>query len=310
MSLSADHVFNRSFKTTSILSTQVSVEEKQGMSRLEQVVEEIFEEEKVKEVKREQKRQKKRARRKEKCKFSDLASSELSEECKESKEGLACEMKNGGDDESSHCKVEACERNGDELSADHEHCSYSGMWNGKGFEHTNSCSEKSPHVKKRAVAQNSCPGESNCSNPRCDDPAAYEEQEGEKICPEEGRDVPSPRDECDELCPNECDKAKECSELKEERCDGECSHVEVWCQNGFLSDDVDRGVDDKHDHLWHDDEEKQLLISMGWNSDEPCQVSNCVCERGGVPPLERFSEPFLRNFPPHVVSCCLLQAGT
>ena len=46
----------------------MAVEEKQGISRLEQVVEEISEAERAKELKREQKRLKKKAKRKEKCK--------------------------------------------------------------------------------------------------------------------------------------------------------------------------------------------------------------------------------------------------
>lgn len=50
------------------LCSQVSVENKNGISRLEQVVEEISEAERVKEMKREQKRLKKKARRREKCK--------------------------------------------------------------------------------------------------------------------------------------------------------------------------------------------------------------------------------------------------
>lgn len=49
-------------------TSQVAVEEKQGISRLEQVVEEISEAERAKEHRREQKRLKKKARRKEKCK--------------------------------------------------------------------------------------------------------------------------------------------------------------------------------------------------------------------------------------------------
>ena len=46
----------------------MAVEEKQGISRLEHVVEEISEAERAKELRREQKRLKKKARRKEKCK--------------------------------------------------------------------------------------------------------------------------------------------------------------------------------------------------------------------------------------------------
>lgn len=49
-------------------TSQVAVEEKQGISRLEQVVEEISEAERAKELRREQKRLKKKAKRKEKCK--------------------------------------------------------------------------------------------------------------------------------------------------------------------------------------------------------------------------------------------------
>ncbi|KAL9980103.1 hypothetical protein ACROYT_G008646 [Oculina patagonica] len=49
-------------------SFEVAVEEKQGISRLEQVVEEISEAERAKELRREQKRLKKKAKRKEKCK--------------------------------------------------------------------------------------------------------------------------------------------------------------------------------------------------------------------------------------------------
>ena len=44
-------------------------------------------------------------------------------------------------------------------------------------------------------------------------------------------------------------------------------------RNGFLSDEMNHDGDDKHDNLPVDDEEKQLLLSMGWNSAEPCQVS-------------------------------------
>jgi hypothetical protein len=252
----------------------VSVEEKQGMSKLEQVVEEIFEEEKVKEVKREQKRQKKRARRKEKCKYGDLASSDTSEDCKGSKEGLACEMKNGGEEEAVDCKVETCEGNGNELSScnDRERCdcSDSGIWNGGDSEN---CSEKWPN-KKRLAGQNSCSKEnghkSKCvKTVSCPD----EGEEGDKSCPEQGRGKSSPREECEGSF----------SELgcggdpKEEACDGVCNHsaqsVDVCCQNGFLSDEMNHDGDDKHDNLPVDDEEKQLLLSMGWNSAEPCQVS-------------------------------------
>ncbi len=248
---------------------QVSVEEKQGMSKLEQVVEEIFEEEKVKEVKREQKRQKKRARRKEKCKYGDFPSSDTSEDCKGSKEGLACEMKNGVEEEGVDCKVETCEKNGSELSLSNDHghcnCSDTAIWNGGNSEH---CSEKWPN-KKRFVGPNSCSKESCCSKPECG------KSEGDKSCPKQGSDSPQP--ECDESYSERgCGKPKSCPDLKEESCDVVCNHnksVDVCCQNGFLSVGMNHDCDDKHHNLPVDDEEKQLLLSMGWNSAEPCQVS-------------------------------------
>ena len=64
-------------------TTQVAVEEKQGISRLEQVVEEISEAERAKELKREQKRLKKKAKRKEKCKCHSQIPLETSNELKE-----------------------------------------------------------------------------------------------------------------------------------------------------------------------------------------------------------------------------------
>lgn len=62
---------------------QVAVEEKQGISRLEQVVEEISEAERVKELKREQKRLKKKAKRKEKCKCHSQITQSTNIELKE-----------------------------------------------------------------------------------------------------------------------------------------------------------------------------------------------------------------------------------
>ena len=52
----------------SFLLCQVAFEEKQGISRLEQVIEEISGAKRVKELRREQEQLKKKARRKEKCK--------------------------------------------------------------------------------------------------------------------------------------------------------------------------------------------------------------------------------------------------
>jgi hypothetical protein len=248
------------------------VEEKQGMSRLEQVVEEIFEEEKVKEVKREQKRQKKRARRKEKCKYGDLASNEMSEDCKGSKEGLACEMKNGGEEEGGSCKVETCgERNENELSSsnDHEHCncSDSPIWNGENSEKWD---------------DESCAGQNRkegcCFKSECGKSVSCPDQESDQACPEQGRGKSSPREECGESYSQlGCGTPKSGPDLREGPCNEACNHnksVVGGCyQNGFLSEEMNHDCDDKHDNLPVDDEEKQLLLSMGWNSAEPCQVS-------------------------------------
>ena len=65
------------------LSSQVAVEEKQGISRLEQVVEEISEAERAKELKREQKRLKKKAKRKGKCKYHSQITLSTNNELKE-----------------------------------------------------------------------------------------------------------------------------------------------------------------------------------------------------------------------------------
>ena len=94
---------------------QLAVEKKQGISRLEQLVEEISEAERAKEMKKEQKRLKRKAKRKEKCKLisqiteasdSDLkAGEELQKEDNGTKENVeVTEELNGhrdswGDDE-------------------------------------------------------------------------------------------------------------------------------------------------------------------------------------------------------------------
>ena len=251
------------------------MEEKQGMSKLEQVVEEIFEEEKVKEVKREQKRQKKRARRKEKCKYGDLASSDISEDCKSSKEGLTCEMKNGGEEEGVDCKVEASEGNENELSSSNDlepcDCNDSAIWNGG---NSKNCSGKWP--SKKRLAGSKCGKMVPCS-----------EEEGDKSCPLQGSGKSSPQQECEQSYPDlECSDLKVCPDTKEKAWNEMCNQnesVDVGCQNGFESDEMSHD-DDKHDNLPVDDEEKQLLLSMGWNSAEPCQVSctfhhvfDCLC---------------------------------
>lgn len=271
------------FNRNGIDLMQVSVEEKQGMSRFEQVVEEIFEEEKVKEVKREQKRQKKRARRKEKCKYGDLASSETAEECKENKQdGLTCGLKNGVEEEGEGCKVEeACEGGENELSCVHEQCdcSDSGISNGENFEHTNDSSEKWP---KKATCDD---GDRSCGNESCHPKSECHEaaqsscagQEWDKPCSELGSGESSPRH--GPYLEHECGEVQLCADLKDESSysdrDG-CNHneqVEVCYHNGYQSEALDPDVDEGHDNLPVDEEEKKLLLSMGWNSAELCQVS-------------------------------------
>ena len=89
-------------------TSQVAVEEKQGISRLEQVVEEISEAERAKELRREQKRLKKKARRKEKCKCESQSLTistniELKEEestkAEEQEEEVVCVHVNGSVEE-------------------------------------------------------------------------------------------------------------------------------------------------------------------------------------------------------------------
>lgn len=66
---------------------QMAVEKMQGISRLEQFVEELSEEERAKELKLEKKRQKRKNRRKNKCGF------DISEQEAENKEKILNEVK-------------------------------------------------------------------------------------------------------------------------------------------------------------------------------------------------------------------------
>ena len=245
------------------------------MSRLEQVVEEIFEEEKVKEVKREQKRQKKRARRKEKCKNDELTSNEISEECQASKEELACEMKNGVNEEEMNCKVESCESNENQRSLNEEHCNYNKTrsWNGNKTKNTNSCSEKCPQTKMRDAGQNPCPNE--CVVSKCNQEVSCAEQESDKPCPELARDESSPGRECGKSYPvGGCGEWHSCRDYQQGKSSHshESNHIDGCYQNGFFADENHDDKHDNHDNFPVDDEEKQLLLSMGWDSAEPCQV--------------------------------------
>ena len=205
------------------------MEEKQGVSRLEQVVEEIFEEEKVKEVRREQKRQKRRARRKEKCKYGELsgiADTRPDEACtrepKENEEVSNCSLKNGNevvtkDGESEPCHDEDDAKHCDEPSPENGHCSCDVMENGKGSEDSGS--------------------------------------EGHRECG--GKYRKHVRDTC---------ASSSCRQIKTRGCNGFCGQVgdELFVDG------------EKHDEFPVDDEEKQLLLSMGWISGEPCQVGSIL----------------------------------
>ena len=57
-----------------------------------------------------------------------------------------------------------------------------------------------------------------------------------------------------------------CRQIKTRGCNGFCSQVgdELFVDG------------EKHDEFPVDDEEKQLLLSMGWISGEPCQVGSIL----------------------------------
>ena len=92
----------------------MAVEEKQGISRLEQVVEEISEAERAKELKKEHKRLKKKKRKENKCKFANEATKEKltnghdetdngkENECKNVQEGEVCKSA----EDSTSCREE------------------------------------------------------------------------------------------------------------------------------------------------------------------------------------------------------------
>lgn len=119
-------------------SFEVAVEEKQGISRLEQVVEEISEAERAKELKREQKRLKKKAKRKEKCKcISQIAQStnnELKEEeSPKEEEEEVCMNENVEENEVMNGHRDSCEDDEDDASSNGSPC---------GYEDCNNCDRK------------------------------------------------------------------------------------------------------------------------------------------------------------------------
>lgn len=204
------------------------MEEKQGVSRLEQVVEEIFEEEKVKEVRREQKRQKRRARRKEKCKYgelSGLADTRGNDACtldqKESEEVSNCSLKNGTevvteDGEAEPCHDDDDAKHCDEPLPENGHCSCDVVENGKHSEDSGSDGHGECGGKYRKHARDTCASSS-------------------------------------------------CRQKKARGCNGFCNKV---------GDEVFVDGEKPDDEFPVDDEEKQLLLSMGWISGEPCQVGS------------------------------------
>lgn len=112
----------------------MAVEEKQGISRLEQVVEEISEAERAKELRREQKRLKKKAKRKEKCKCDSQSLTistniELKEEestkAEEEEEDVVCVHVNGSVEETEEIigHGDSCEDDEDDGDSGGSPCS-------------------------------------------------------------------------------------------------------------------------------------------------------------------------------------------
>ena len=105
----------------------MAVEEKQGISRLEQVVEEISEAERAKELRREQKRLKKKARRKEKCKCGthltiSTANNELKTE-ETAKNEEVCVNENVEETEEMNGHGDSCEDDEDDGDSGGSPCS-------------------------------------------------------------------------------------------------------------------------------------------------------------------------------------------
>lgn len=87
LTLRTPHSFAALCLTECFSDLQMAVEKMQGISRLEQFVEELSEEERAKELKLEKKRQKRKNRRKNKCGF------DMSEQEAENKEKILDEVK-------------------------------------------------------------------------------------------------------------------------------------------------------------------------------------------------------------------------
>lgn len=244
------------------------------MSRLEQVVEEINEEEKVKEVKRENKRQKKRARRKEKCKYGELPSSENSQGgCNVCKESLPNgEIKHGDDckgeicDEDVDCKVETCSDNVD-LKA--ETCDGSGVCQVAACDEGNLQELSSSHEHCECSESQTCNGEELLNG--------FKMQNGQTSDPESGCSFESECGKSVEMKTScKSDPMMGCNKPSSDRVDLDDyknSNKSVCFQSDLLNGDLHHDTDDTHDSLPVDDEEKQLLLSMGWHCAESCQVS-------------------------------------
>ncbi|PFX23903.1 gametogenetin-binding protein 2-like [Stylophora pistillata] len=114
-------------------SFEVAVEEKQGISRLEQVVEEISEAERAKELRREQKRLKKKAKRKEKCKChaqltistanNELKTEETAKNEEELEEEVVCVNENVEETEEMNGHGDSCEDDEDDGDSGGSPCS-------------------------------------------------------------------------------------------------------------------------------------------------------------------------------------------
>lgn len=122
--------------------SQVAVEEKQGISRLEQVVEEISEAERAKELRREQKRLKKKARRKEKCKCdthltisttnNELKTEDTTKNEDELEEEEVCVIENVKETEEMNGHGDSCEDDEDDGDSGGTPCSCEDLSNCEG----------------------------------------------------------------------------------------------------------------------------------------------------------------------------------
>ncbi|KAM3868932.1 gametogenetin-binding protein 2 [Diretmus argenteus] len=178
-------------------SFEMAVEKMQGISRLEQFVEELSEEERAKELKQEKKRQKRKNRRKNKCGF-DMSEQEAEDKEKSLDEGSL---------ESVQGSCKAC---GNQEEEEEE------AGSGEGIAANRSTSCSCPDSTKQALSSHS--NGSDCG---------YSSSiEGSETCSREGSDVACTEGICNHDEAGDYSSVHRCAEDKEE--DGMDSCVECW----------------------------------------------------------------------------------